>query len=382
MWEASRRHLLRAFVALAALVLVAPLSAQTNDAPSRRKVDLVIALDVSGSMSGLIESTKQRLWDIVNELGRAQPTPELRVAILSYGNPAYGAQSGYVRLDLPFTSDLDAVNQTLFSFGTNGGDEYVARVIKTSLDGLQWSPQPESLRILFVAGNEAATQDPVQDLAQVAGVAVARDVVVNALYCGADSDGEAAGWQRVAALAKGFYASIDQSAAAVANVATPMDAPLAALNEELNATYLAYGGDAERYRSNQLAQDRNAAAMSAPAAASRAVAKASALYQAPWDLVDAVASGKALAEVAEAELPAEMRQMDADERARYVEAKSERRAEVQAQIAALDEQRRAYIAAQSRAAQGEDAKALDEAMLEALHAAAARKGFVFAGAGS
>ena len=80
----------------------------------------VIALDVSGSMSGLIASAKQRLWDIVNQLGRAQPRPELRIAIVSYGNPEYGQDTGYVRIDLPFTSDLDAVNQTLFGFGTNG----------------------------------------------------------------------------------------------------------------------------------------------------------------------------------------------------------------------------------------------------------------------
>lgn len=37
------------------------------------QIDIVIALDVSGSMSGLIASAKQRLWDIVNLLGRAQP---------------------------------------------------------------------------------------------------------------------------------------------------------------------------------------------------------------------------------------------------------------------------------------------------------------------
>ena len=84
----------------------------------KRHVDVVIALDVSGSMSGLIESAKQRLWDIVYELGRAQPQPELRLAILSFGRPSYGEQTGYVSIDLPFTSDLDAVNETLFAFGT------------------------------------------------------------------------------------------------------------------------------------------------------------------------------------------------------------------------------------------------------------------------
>jgi len=75
---------------------------------ARRDVDLVIALDVSGSMEGLIDSAKQRLWDITNELAQARPVPALRVAILSYGSPSYGEQAGFVRVDLPFTADLDA----------------------------------------------------------------------------------------------------------------------------------------------------------------------------------------------------------------------------------------------------------------------------------
>src|SRR5688500_5960805 len=120
---------------LAALALCA---ASTNAAAdtvategARRDVDLVIALDVSGSMEGLIESAKQRLWDITNELAQARPVPALRVAILSYGRPSHGEQSGYVRVDLPFTPDLDAVNATLFAFQTDGGEEYVARAIQT-----------------------------------------------------------------------------------------------------------------------------------------------------------------------------------------------------------------------------------------------------------
>ena len=69
--------------------------AKPNQNPTEpsRQIDVVIALDVSGSMSGLIASAKQRLWDIVNQLGRAQPRPELRISIVSYGNPEYGADA-------------------------------------------------------------------------------------------------------------------------------------------------------------------------------------------------------------------------------------------------------------------------------------------------
>ncbi|HEY3518755.1 MAG TPA: vWA domain-containing protein, partial [Gammaproteobacteria bacterium] len=301
-----------------------------NDA--RRDVDLVIALDVSGSMEGLIESAKQRLWDITNELARARPVPALRVAILSYGNPAYGEQAGYVRVDLPFTGDLDAVNATLFAFRTDGGDEYVARAIQTSLDTLQWSPERDALRIVFVAGNESAEQDPRLTIQQATAAAARRGVVVNAIYCGADGNAEARGWQRVATSTNGRYASIDQNAAAVANVATPFDDELTALNGELNGTYVAFGAGGERGRANQAEQDSNAAAMSGAAAASRTVSKAGALYRADWDLVDAVESGKALAEIPSAELPAELRALQPAEREEFVREKAERRLALQQRI--------------------------------------------------
>jgi hypothetical protein len=342
---------------------------------ARRDVDLVIALDVSGSMEGLIESAKQRLWDITNELARARPMPALRVAILSYGNPAYGEQAGYVRVDLPFTADLDAVNATLFAFRTNGGDEYVARAIQTSLDTLQWSQDRDALRVVFVAGNESAEQDPQLTIERAAAAAASRGVVVNAIYCGADGNPDARGWQRVATSTNGRYGSIDQQAAAVANVATPFDAELEALNAELNATYIAFGAAGERGRANQVAQDGNAAAMSPSAAASRIVAKAGALYRAEWDLVDAVESGKALADISDAELPAELQVLPPAEREAFVREKAERRRDVQRQIGALAASRGEFIAQQSREDAG--ATGLDAAILDGLREVAATKGFSF-----
>jgi hypothetical protein len=344
----------------------------------RRHVDLVIALDVSGSMEGLIESAKQRLWDITNELARARPVPALRVAILSYGRPSYGEQSGFVRVDLPFTADLDAVNATLFAFRTDGGDEYVARAIRTSLDALQWSQDANALRVLFVAGNESAEQDPQVSIAVAAAAAARRGIVVNAIYCGSDQNPEARQWQRVATSTNGVYASIDQNIAALANIETPFDAQLATLNDELNATYVAFGTGGERGRANQIAQDGNAIAMSPAAAASRTVAKAGELYRSEWDLIDAVQSGKALADIPIAELPAELRVMDPVDREAYVREKTERRAELQRQIGELAAARSRYIGEQSRESEGAGT-GLDAAIVEGIREIAATKGFSFSG---
>ena len=343
-----------------------------------RNVDLVIALDVSGSMSGLIASAKQRLWDVVNELGRAQPQPELRVAIITYGNPDYGAQSGYVRIDQPFTSDLDAVNETLFGFGTNGGDEYVARAVSTALHQLEWSASPDALRVLFVAGNEGAEQDPMLSTRAVMAVAAGKGITVNTIYCGTDNDGDAAGWRDVASLTNGLYAAIDQNAAAVANIATPMDAELIQLNDELNDTFIAYGEDGARYRRNQVAQDANAGAMSSAAAASRTVAKAGALYDSShWDMVAAYEEGADIEAFETENLPEPLQEMSVEEREAFVAEQSAKREALRARITDLDRQRRDYIE-EARASQSDaEPAALDRVLTDGLRTQAEAKGFTF-----
>ncbi len=344
----------------------------------KQPVDLVIALDVSGSMSGLIDSAKQRLWDIVNELAQANPQPDLRMAILTYGNPSYGAQTGYVRIDMPFTRDLDAINRTLFSFGTNGGDEYVARVIHRSLTDLDWSDDADALKILFVAGNEEADQDPEMSVGFVSKVAANNGIAVNTLYCGGENDAIVAGWREFSTLTNGLFASINQDAAAVANVATPMDEQLAELNKELNETYVAYGKDGEQHKANQVEQDRNTAKMSAPSIASRTLTKIGELYDnAKWDLVDAFESGAPVAEMEPEDLPEPMQTMNVEERQEYVQELADKRQAVSARIQEIGQRRDDYIDAERARLAGDADAGLDAAIVNGVRELAEKKGFEF-----
>lgn len=345
-------------------------------AQQQQSVDLVIALDVSSSMDGLIDSAKQRLWDIVNELAQANPQPDLRMAILTYGNPSYGEQSGYVKIDMPFTRDLDAINKTLFSFGTNGGDEYVSRVVHRSVTDLSWSQDSAALKILFVAGNEPANQDPNIPVGLAAELAINRGIVVNTIYCGDEDDNTVASWREFASLTNGLFASISQNASAVANIATPMDAELARLNDELNATYVAFGKDGDQYKANQVAQDENAAGMSMPSVVSRTVAKASKLYRnSSWDLLDALESGLSLEEMDAADLPEPMQSLNEEERETYVGELSDKRESVTAEIAELGKQRQAFITKERARRAADTESGLDAAILNGVRELAERKGF-------
>jgi hypothetical protein len=55
----------------------APL-AQAPVANARPRVELVFALDTTGSMTGLIEGAKEKIWSLASFVAQGQPTPDLR----------------------------------------------------------------------------------------------------------------------------------------------------------------------------------------------------------------------------------------------------------------------------------------------------------------
>ena len=343
-----------------------------------RYIDIAIALDVSGSMDGLLDSARQRIWDIINEFSAIKPRPTLRVALLTYGRDNYNPEDGWVKIDQQLTTNLDAISESLFAYTTNGGSEYVARVVDKAVKNLDWSKDPTALRIVVVAGNEPATQDPSISIETAMKDAVGRGIVVNSIFCGPEREGVSSGWQRVATLTDGLYASIDQNQAAVASIATPMDAEITKLNEELNKTYVAYGAAGGASLANQAAQDVNAEKMSAPAMASRAVTKASGYYSnSNWDLVDAIKGGKKLEEMKEAELPQELRDKSAPERMAYVEEQAKKREEIQGKIGKLAADRNTYISAERSKLAQSSAQGLDTVLVEGLRKQAVKKGFAF-----
>ncbi|MBN1239980.1 MAG: VWA domain-containing protein, partial [Gammaproteobacteria bacterium] len=48
------------------------------------KIDVVFVLDTTGSMSGLIQTAKEKIWSIATTMASAQPTPEIRIGLVAY----------------------------------------------------------------------------------------------------------------------------------------------------------------------------------------------------------------------------------------------------------------------------------------------------------
>ena len=356
------------------------LAAADDKAPAAqgRHIDLAVCLDTSNSMDGLIDSAKQKLWAVVNELATAKPRPIFRVALYQYGNNSLDKETGWVQKVCDLSDDLDTVYDKLFKLTTNGGTEYVARVVRAATDELKWDTGKDSLRIIFVAGNEPATQDDKLKLQDICAASAAKGIIINTIFCGPEATGRESGWADAAKWADGRYASIDQDKGTVV-IATPYDKKLVELGAGLNTTYVGYGARGKGGAANQAAQDQNALTLGEPAMAQRAAAKAGDLYKnAGWDLVDATKDGTVkLAEVDKDALPAEMKKMAPEEQKAYLEKKATERAELQKQIAELNAKREAFVK-EEMTRKGLDEKASFDAVLRsAVREQAVAKAFTF-----
>jgi hypothetical protein len=297
--------------------------------------------------------------------------------LYSYGHTSYDRNAGWVRKEVDLTRDLDAVYQKLNGLTIHGGTEYVARVCRDALDQQKWSEDKGALKLIFVCGNEPASQDPVVKLGDVAELAKKKGVVINPIFCGAAQRPDAADWKEFATLAGGRFASIDQDRGTVA-IATPMDKELAELSAKLNTTYLAYGKEGKEKAANQAIQDANATkAGGAPAAAGRAMAKGGGLYRNEgWDLVDRLKSDPKfdVKKVAAEELCEEMKKMTPEQRERHVKDMLAKREALQKQINELGVKRAEYLREQVKKNPSAADKAFDTAVRGALREQAADKG--------
>lgn len=337
-------------------------------------IQLALVLDTSGSMDGLIDQARSRLWNVVNALDSATfhgDRPRLEVAVYEYGNDAIAREAGHIRRVVGFTSELDEVSRALFSLSTNGGSEHAPEVIVRAADELEWRNGPGVLRVMYVAGNESFQQGPVAWTTAM-DAASARGVVVNTVYCGSMGDIDAPLWQAAAARGRGLHFKIDHNARAM-DPTTPFDQEIGELGVAINGTYVGYGAKGRDGIDNQQAQDDNS--LKSGSLVNRGLSKSGASYTNPsWDLVDAVNEGIVDLEAMPADaLPAEIAELGADERAAFVEARRVEREAITTRLGELRGKREAFLV--DARADGDQPESLDEAMVEAITEQAHRVGF-------
>jgi len=362
----------------------ATVSSTTHHSPAMETehplIQLAILLDTSGSMDGLINQTRDQLWQVVNQFANSTKdgkTPKLEVAVFEYGNDRLSAESGYIRKVTDLTTELDGVSESLFSLTTNGGSEYCGYVIKEAVNQLEWSTSDSAVKVIFIAGNEPFTQGPISFQQSVAA-AKEQGITVNTIFAGDMRTGINTGWKTGAMLAGGDFMSINQNHV-VAHINAPQDKRLAELNATLNKTYIPYGSEGANKIARQSLMDQKNQAISMGQLAKRTISKASSFYRNDsWDLVDALEGGKVdLDKIDQEKLPAPMKKMEKEKQKEFVKEKMDQRKEVREEIARLSKQREDFVAEQKAKSNKPAAITMNEAMTSAIKKQSKAKGYRF-----
>jgi len=382
----SHRIALLAFLA-AATALVAQAKMPGEPAPGLAKpeavaaprIDVVFVLDTTGSMSGLIEGAKRKIWSVASALADGRPTPRIRIGLIGYRDRG----DDYVTRPVDLTEDIDEVYGHLQAFRAGGGGdtpESVNQALHEAVTRLTWSQGDDVYKVIFLVGDAPPHMDYANDVQYTESVALARakGIAINTIQCGNQSD-TAQIWQEIARRGSGQFVAIRQDGAMVA-LETPMDEDLARLNRELAGTVLAYGDADDKA---EIARKLEAAKAAAPAVTASRLGYLSKsggrVVSGRRDLVDAVKEGAIEADaVPEDALPSAMRAMSADERRVYVQQKIEEREKIQARIDELSRERDAHLRAETeRLAAAGRGDGFDQQVLETIRQQAQAKGITY-----
>jgi Mg-chelatase subunit ChlD len=304
------------------------------------KIDVVFVLDTTGSMSGLIQTAKEKIWSIATTMASAQQTPEIRVGLVAYRDRG----DAYVTKVVDLSDDLDSVYATLMDFQADGGG-----------DG------PESVN--------KALYDAVHNVSWSASAAE-KGIVVNTIQCG-DMAMTIEPWTQIAALSNGSFFQVEQAGGAVA-FNTPFDDEIAELSAKLDDTRLYYGTAEEKKKMHgkvaatvKLNEGASVASRARRGAFNASVGgRANLLGE--NELVAAIESGKVdLDELEEDVLPETLKPMAPEAQAAYIADLSAERQDLQRKIQDLSKDRNAYLEAKVEEAGGMKGS-LDQKLYDAV----------------
>ncbi len=345
------------------------------------KVDVVFVLDTTGSMSGLIQTAKEKIWSIATTMASAQPTPEIRIGLVAYRDR--GDQYVTKRVDL--SGDLDTVYATLMDFQADGGGdtpESVNAALYEAVHNMSWSQGEQAYQVVFLVGDAPPHMDYDEvRYPEIVASALEKGIVINTIQCG-DISSTVQPWTQIASLGNGSFFQVEQAGGAVA-FTTPFDEEIAKLSAKLDDTRLYYGSAEEKERmfAKSAAADKFEASASYASRARRGVFNAGAGGRKNLlgdnELVDAVASGEVELDELEPEaLPEALKPMAPEEQRAYVARLADERSDLKRQIRELSADRDSYLAKKVEEAGGMK-DSLDQQIYDAVREQAGKAGLAY-----
>jgi len=204
--------------AMALMLAAAPRtgSAAPGGPGARPRLDVVFALDTTGSMAGELAAAKERIRSIAAALAAGEPAPVVRFGVLAFRDRG----DTYVTKRSRLHADVERSRSFLASLQAEGGGdtpESVVQALHEALRKTRWDWSPETMRLVYLIGDAPPHRYPDEpDLDSDLRWALQRGVVVHALGCGGlDTTGREF-FEQVSMATEGRYYALSDAAAAPA----------------------------------------------------------------------------------------------------------------------------------------------------------------------
>jgi hypothetical protein len=362
----------RVFVVAAAALLS---TAAFSGADAKSTVEVAFVLDTTGSMGGLIEGAKRKIWSIATAIVDSNPDADIRMGLVAYRDIG----DDYVTKTFDLTADIQDLYAKLLELKARGGGDWpesVNEALDVAVNKLRWTEGGDTRRIVFLVGDAPPHMDYAQDVKYPTTLAVAKQkgIIVNAVLAGDARDTERV-WRDIAQNGNGRFIPIPQDGGHVVIIETPYDEDIIILQKQINGTVIPYGPGAFQKRTEDKTRQLAQFAAAAPAAASdmasflnKRARFSSEAITGDGDLVSDVASGKQkLASVKDEELPDNLRALKPEQRAAELDKQMNDRKALNEKLAGLVAKRDKYVAEQTAKAPPKTSS-FDGAVKEALRA--------------
>lgn len=375
-------------IAFIAIFFLSPNQAQSGAVSSGESasyspsIELVFCLDATGSMSGLIRTAKEKIWDIVTVMSQAEPAPDIKLGMIFYRDLG----DIFVTKVYPLTDDIDSLYSELLAIEAHGGGdtpESVNQALNEAVTKMGWSTDKQVYRTIFLVGDCPPHMDYDQDIKYPESCKLAnkQGVVINTIKLGIQCREAIPHFKAIAEATNGVYQQLGQDAEDVI-IDTPYDDSISFYSNKLDESKIYYGSAdiQSTMRTKQEAalglyekSSKNAVASRAKFSLSKSGAKN---FYGENELVQQIIDKEIkLEDIDEDELPENMKKMNALERKAYVAKLEKERAENLSMLQYLSEQRSAYI--DSVRSEDPERSSFSEDVFEVVKKQAAQKGVEF-----
>ena len=158
-----RRIAAPAFASALTLALATlPLFAGAAPALAKPAVEVAFVLDTTGSMGGLIEGAKRKIWSIATAIVDSSPDADIRMGLVAYRDIG----DDYVTRKIELTTDIQDLYASLLELRARGGGDWpesVNEALDVAVNKLKWTTGNDVRRIVFLVGDAPPHMDYAQD---------------------------------------------------------------------------------------------------------------------------------------------------------------------------------------------------------------------------